>query len=95
MIRIEVGPRLVKTARKLGPAVRAEAEERLAQLTRGFGNPHAHAGLGLRKIGKRSYEVRLSRQLRLVLVLHEGQLLAYDILTHDGVIAWLKGRKGR
>jgi hypothetical protein len=94
MIRIEVGPRLLKTARRLGPAVRQEAEERLTQLAREFGNPHAHRGLGLRKIGRRSYEVRLSRQLRLVLVLHEDRLLAYDILSHDGVVAWLKSSQG-
>jgi hypothetical protein len=93
MIRIETLPRLSKTARRLGPEIQREAERRLTQLARAFGAPHEHSGLGLRKIGPRSYEVRLDQQWRLVLVRHGDVLLAHDILNHDGVRAWLKGQR--
>lgn len=94
MIRVEIGPRIVRTARRLGPQVTSEAEKRIAQVAREFGNPHSHSGLGLRKIGRRSYEVRVWLQWRVVFV-HDGdRLLAHDILNHDEVARWLKQRRG-
>lgn len=94
MIRVEIGPRIVRTARRLGPQVTAEAEKRIAQIAREFGNPRSHSGLGLRKIGRRSYEVRVWLQWRVVLVHHGDRLLAYDILNHNEVVRWLKQRSG-
>ena len=42
---------------------------RLRQLQEAFGQPHRHAGIGLRKLRGNVYELRLSRDLR-VLFLH-------------------------
>jgi hypothetical protein len=94
VIRIEVGPQVPKKLRELGPVALAEAEKRLAQLTREFGNPHIHSGLGLRKIGRRSYEIRVWLQWRIVLVHYGEWLLADDVLNHDGVARWLRHRGG-
>ena len=85
MIRIDYGPRLIKTLRRLGPEIHAETEKRLRQIAAGFGNPHQHGGLGLRKLGRRSYEARLSLHWRLVLVHHQDRLLAYDVMDHKEV----------
>ena len=93
MIKIEIGPRLLKTLRELGPEVTAAAESKLGQVAADFGKPHSHTRLGLRKIGHRSYEARIGLQWRIVLVEDVGRLLAYDVLNHDGVRRWLKSTK--
>ena len=54
MIRVDVGPRLSRSARKLGDQIIAEVEAKLALVSRHFGEPHRHSGLGLRKLGRRS-----------------------------------------
>ena len=95
MIRIIVHKRVSKKVRELGPEALAEAEKRLAQLAGDFGNPHIHSGLGLRKIARRNYEIRVWLQWRIVLVHAGDALLADDLLTHDGVSVWLKNRGNR
>ncbi len=59
MIRVDIGPRVFRSAERLGPKVTAKAEEKIAAIAAQFGNPHAHSGLGLRKLGPRSYEIRV------------------------------------
>ena len=95
MIRIEVHKRVSKKMRALGPEAVAEAEKRLAQLAADFGNPHIHTGLGLRKIARRNYEIRVWLQWRIVLVHNGDWLLADDVLNHDGVSLWLRTRGNR
>ena len=56
----------------------------------GFGVPHRHAGLGIRKLTPLYYECRIDLRLRIVLRLRPEGLLAYDILTHDQVRVLLK-----
>lgn len=93
MIRIQIDRRVSKKIRELGPDAVAEAERRLAQMATDFGNPHSHSGLGIRKIGRKSYEVRVWLKWRIVFV-HDGEkLLADDVLNHDGVSVWLKKRR--
>jgi hypothetical protein len=95
VIRIEIHKRVSKKIRDLGPEAVAEAEKRLSQLAEDFGKPHSHSGLGLRKIARRNYEIRVWLQWRIVLVDNGGWLLADDVLNHDGVSVWLKTRGNR
>jgi hypothetical protein len=94
MIRIDVHPRLVRTAWKHGEKTVAGGEAKLALVAAHFGDPHRHAGLGLRKLGRRSYEARVDRDWRIVFIREEDRLTAYDLMNHDQVRQWLKGRKG-
>jgi hypothetical protein len=94
MIRLDVHPRLVRAAWKLGSETVAKVEERLALIAAQFGDPHRHGGLGLRKLGRRSYEARVDRGWRIVLIKEEDRLTAYDLMNHDQVRKWLKARKG-
>jgi hypothetical protein len=94
VIRIDVGPRLRKAARALGPEATQKVQETLQRVADAFGDPHRHAGTGLRKLGRRSYEARVWLHWRIVFI-HEGdRLTAYDLMNHDQVTAWLKGRRG-
>ena len=94
MIRVDVGPRLTSSARKLGDQVTTEVEEKLALVSRHFGEPHGHSGLGFRKLGRRSFEARVSRGLRIVFIREADRLTAYDLMDHHQVTQWLKARKG-
>ena len=92
MIRVDVHQRLVRSARRLG--LIAEAETILQQISERFGEQHRHSGLGLRKLGRYSYEARIGLHWRKVFIREPDRLTAYDIMDHDEVRKWLKGRKG-
>ena len=94
MIRVDIGPRLVRTAHKMGPNIIAKTEQTLSLVAQHFGDLHRHAGLGLRKLGRKSYEARGWRQWRIVFIREPDRLTAYDIMHHSEVRTWLKGRTG-
>jgi hypothetical protein len=93
VIRVVLTDRIRKTAGKMSPAMREGVEKALAQVGAAFGDPHQHRGLGIRKLARRSYEIRVQRQWRVVFI-HDGEtLVAYDIMDHDEVSLWLRGQK--
>ncbi len=92
MIRVQISERLRKTAKKLPADVRAKAEAAIAAVAADFGNPHKHGGLGLRKLARRSYEVRAHLQWRVVFILEGETLTAFDLMNHDEVRRWLRGQ---
>jgi hypothetical protein len=94
MIRIDVGPRLSRAARKFGDQVIAEVEAKLILVAQHFGDPHRHSGLGLRKLGRRSFEARVGRGWRIIFIRELDRLTAYDLMDHHQVTQWLKARKG-
>jgi mRNA-degrading endonuclease RelE of RelBE toxin-antitoxin system len=93
VIRILLSERIKKTAGKLPQDVREKASKAIANVAAAFGDPHQHRGLGLRKLASRSYEIRVHLQWRVVFI-HDGKtLIAYDIMNHDEVSLWLRGRR--
>jgi plasmid maintenance system killer protein len=93
MIRVLLSERIKKTAGKLPPAVREKAAKVIAAVAAAFGDPHRHRGLGLRKLARRSYEIRVHLQWRVVFI-HDGKdLVAFDVMNHDEVSLWLRRRK--
>jgi len=93
MIRVFLSERIKKAADKLPPEVREKASRAIADVGAAFGDPHRHRGLGLRKLAKRSYEIRVHLQWRIVFIHDEKALVAYDVMTHDEVSLWLRGQK--
>lgn len=92
MTPVFVSPRLRKTAENFSTELRAKIARAIADAEAAFGDPHRHSGLGLRKLGRRSYEIRVHLQWRVVL-LHDGQtLVAYDVMDHHQVRRWLRGK---
>ena len=93
MIRVLLSERIRKTAGKLTPDVREKASRVIAEVAAAFGDPHRHRGLGLRKLARRSYEIRVHLQWRVVFI-HDGKaLIAYDVMNHDEVSLWLRGHR--
>jgi hypothetical protein len=93
MIRVLLSERIKKTADKLPPGVRKKAAQAIADVAAAFGDPHRHRGLGLRKLAKRSYEIRVHLQWRVVFLHDQKTLVAYDVMTHDDVTLWLRGQR--
>ena len=92
MIRIDFGHRFLRSLRKIKPDLTAGAEQRLAQVAEEFGRPHVHGGIGLRKLGEKSYEARLDLHYRIIFIHREGRLEAFDIMTHEEIRQWLRSK---
>ena len=59
MIAIAIGPRFIRSQRKLEAEARAKLQAALSAVAQHFGDPHRHAGLGLRKLYKELWECRI------------------------------------
>lgn len=93
MIKVLLSERIRKTAVKLPPELRQKISQAISKVAAGFGDPHQRSGLGLRKLARRSYEIRVHLQWRVVFI-HDGtSLIAYDVMNHDEVALWLRGQR--
>jgi hypothetical protein len=92
VIKILINPRLEKRLKNFPPEFRDCCTTTLAAVSKSFGDVHRHGGVGLRKLGKRSYEARIDLQWRIVFLRDGKNLTAFDIMNHDEVRAWLQGR---
>lgn len=92
MIRVFFGSRMLRALRGLTPELQGKLRQTLSAVSEDFGNPHQHAGLGLRKLGPGTWECRFDLFLRVIFIQDREGLVAFDIMTHDQVRAWLKNR---
>lgn len=90
MISVELSNRFRKIVRDAHRE--AEVSATLKKIIKGFGNPHEHSGLSIRKLGKQLYECRTSLRWRLVLFVERG-ILTFDFAgDHDEVRSYLRAR---
>ena len=91
MISVELSKRFKKIVREAGRE--AEVSAALKLVLEGFGNPHAHTGLAIRKLGKRLHECRTSLAWRLIFAARKG-VLTFDFAgNHDEVQSYLLNRR--
>jgi mRNA-degrading endonuclease YafQ of YafQ-DinJ toxin-antitoxin module len=90
MISVELSGRFKKIVRD---ARRQEEVSAAIQLVvEGFGKPHVHSGLSIRKLGKNLYECRTGLDWRLVFEARKN-LLTFDFAgNHQDVQNYLRGR---
>jgi mRNA-degrading endonuclease YafQ of YafQ-DinJ toxin-antitoxin module len=70
---------------------RALAMDVLLALPKAMGRPHAHAGLGVRKLHASGiWEARIGLGLRIVFTLADGTLTMIRLGTHEDVRRYLK-----
>jgi hypothetical protein len=74
----------------LPASTRADLLGRLRELPAWFGRPHAHGGVGLRQLKPGCYEVRISLEVRAVLLREGGNLVVAIVGNHDAIRRWLK-----
>lgn len=91
MISIELSKRFRKIVRTAGREKEVSATLKL--MMEGFGNPHAHTGLSIRKLGKHLYECRTRLSWRLIFVAQKG-VLTFDFAgDHDEVQNYLRSQR--
>ncbi|MDP1587303.1 MAG: hypothetical protein Q8M07_06150 [Prosthecobacter sp.] len=91
MISVELSRRFKKLVREAQREEEVSAALKL--VVEGFGNPHAHTGLAIRKLGKQLYECRTGLAWRLVFEARKG-VLTFDFAgDHDEVQNYLRGRR--
>jgi hypothetical protein len=56
----------------------------------GFGSPHLHYGLGIRRLRRNYFECRVSLQIRLVFRIDRGVLLFVTVGDHNHIRDFLK-----
>ena len=88
---VELAPGWKRWAKDRSDAELSELRTRLAQLQEGFGKPHLHAGLGLRRLSTILFEFRLSRAVRVLFSYHKPNTIRLQMIgSHDDVRRWLK-----
>lgn len=89
-MNIVLHPRFRKRVEKLSAAERKLAAQSLRALRDGFGSPHLHSGLGIRRLRKDLFECRAGLRWRVIFYAEKGLITAYDLMTHDEIRAWLR-----
>jgi hypothetical protein len=91
MISVEVTARFRACLRSLN-LKREEAFSAMNAVAASWGQPHLHAGAGIRRLHPGVYECRCGRHARFVFV-HAGDTLIFDFAgNHDQVQAYLRNR---
>ena len=87
---IFLGDRFRRIARAHPKAVWVEIGQAIDRLQAALGQPHQHAGLGLRKLVKNYFEMRVGLELRLLFKVESKSVTFVFAGTHDEVRRYLK-----
>jgi len=87
---IQQDKRFCREFEKLSTVDQARIRDALKKIVSVFGEPHRHAGLGLRKLGRDVYEVRVGLELRILMTRHKAVLLLRTIGNHDEISRFLR-----
>ena len=90
MKEIEIAESLVFAIRKLPKEDRRHIGELISETQRIFGQSHAHRGTGLRDLGRKHYEVRLSISARLLFENRKDVLYFKMMGNHNDIKRYLK-----
>jgi hypothetical protein len=84
---------VLRRLRELPKSEKVECLMALCELGENFGRPHAHSGLGIRKLGNKLFECRASLALRFIFQDRTIDLFVSFLGNHDEIKALL--RRGR
>lgn len=87
---IFLSERFRAVVREYPKPVRIEIGRTIDLLQTSLGHPHRHAGLGIRKLVKNYFEIRVGLDLRLVFKVETNTLTFALAGTHDEVRRFLK-----
>ena len=90
--RVELAPELKAAIRRLPKRQRRQVGEVITAVRDGFGTPHLHSGLGIRRLRDSLFECRVGLKLRLVFDAEPGVLSFSDLGTHDEIQKRLRNR---
>ena len=81
---------VLRRLRGLPKSERAECLLVLCELAERFGRPHAHSGLGIRKLGNKLFECRAGLALRFIFQDRPADLFVSFLGDHDEIKALLR-----
>jgi len=87
---IYLSERFRATVREYPKPVRIEVARAIDLLQSSLGYPHRHSGLGIRKLVKNYFEMRVDLDLRLVFKVESDGIIFIFAGTHDEVRQFLK-----
>ena len=89
-LRIELSPAFREAVRALPKRRRLEIGQVITAVRDGFGAPHLHSGLGIRRLRQTVFECRVGLKLRLAFESERGLLTFIAVGTHDDIRKLLK-----
>jgi hypothetical protein len=92
---LSIDPGVLRRLRELPKSERADCLLALCELIESFGRPHAHSGLGIRKLGNKLFECRANIALRFIFQDRSTDLFVSFLGNHDEVKALLRSGKYR
>jgi hypothetical protein len=92
---LSIDPSVLKRLRELPKTERVECLLALCELSESFGRPHAHSGLGIRKLGNKLFECRGNLALRFIFQDRPRDLFVSFLGNHDEIKALLRSGKYR
>jgi hypothetical protein len=87
---LAVDSTVVARLRELPKSDRVECLLALCDLADGFGRPHVHSGLGIRKLGNKLFEFRGKRDLRFIFQDRGAELFISFLGNHDEIRTLLR-----
>lgn len=87
---IYLSDRFRAVVREYPKPVRAEIGQAIDRLQGALGQPHQHAGIGIRKLVKNYFEMRVGLELRLIFKIEPAAITFTFAGTHDEVRRFLK-----
>jgi mRNA-degrading endonuclease RelE of RelBE toxin-antitoxin system len=87
---IFLSERFRAVVREFPKPVRIEVGGAIDRLQSSFGDPQRHAGLGIRKMVKNYFEIRVGLDLRLVFRVERNEIIFAFAGTHDQVRKFLR-----
>ncbi|MFZ3374286.1 MAG: hypothetical protein WA183_01900 [Chthoniobacterales bacterium] len=89
-MQIDLSESFRRDVRKLPKLRRREVARAVDAVRDGFGKPHLHSGLGIRRLKRNYFECRGSLAIRLVFRADRGRLTFFAAGDHDTIRKLLK-----
>lgn len=87
---LSIDPAVLRRLRELSKNERVECLLALCDLLDGFGRPHVHSGLGIRKLGNKLFECCGNRDLRFIFQDRSAELYVSFLGNHDEIRTLLR-----
>ena len=88
--RLAIDPSVLRRLRQLPKSERVECLLALCDLAEGYGQPHVHSGLSIRKLANKLFECRGNRDLRFIFQDHGSELFVSFLGNHDEIRTLLR-----
>ena len=89
-LEVNLSTRFLRAAKKLSRSDRAKVQDAIDATAAAWGNPHAHAGVGIRRLKANAFECRSGLELRLIFFAQPGSLTFHGLGNHDEIQSLLK-----